>query len=230
MKTTSLLTGMGMTTLVFLSLYNLSDYGKSRITSTPAIHLSSSGDTAYSQQAAQTQKVAFLSAGESTPVQPNRVSIPAVAPIVAKHLKLELNEIVYIENETEIDLGFDVEAYLPANFDPYAGMPGNLNEISYVENEEIVELGFATATYLPTGFNPYSGIAQGPEDINYLEGESVEIGFDTAEYLPADFDPYSRVDTARDLDLKEILYIEDEEPVEIDFGPNAGGLLEFIPS
>lgn len=38
-----------------------------------------------------------------------------------KDSELDLDEIVYIEEEPEIELGFDTAEYLPMNFDPYAG-------------------------------------------------------------------------------------------------------------
>ncbi len=227
MKTTSLLTGMGISAIAFLSLYNLSNYGKSRINSTPGIELSSSADTAYSPMTGHTPKMQAIAAVQNTKVPAKKVSLPIVSRITTPDSHVELNDIVYIENESETDLGFEVEAYLPADFDPYAGMPGNLKEISFVENEEDVELGFDATPYLPDGFNPYIGLAHGPEDINYLENEDIELGFDTAEYLPADFDPYARKAPSQKLDLDEIIYIEEEEPVEIELG---SGLLEFIPS
>lgn len=67
-----------------------------------------------------------------------------------------LNSIEYIEEEN-IDLGFDVEHYLPFGFDPYKGMVFIISDIEYIEEEQSIDLGFNTSKYLPENFNPYLG-------------------------------------------------------------------------
>jgi hypothetical protein len=69
---------------------------------------------------------------------------------------LDLNEITYIEEEEEIDLGFDPKLYLPADFDAFHGMRLNLNDIPYIEQEEEIILDFDVKDYLPKDFSPYS--------------------------------------------------------------------------
>ena len=104
---------------------------------------------------------------------------------------LSMEDIVFIETDEEIDLGFDTAEYLPIGFDAYAGMELDLDEISFVENEEEIDLGFDTAEYLPIGFNAYVGMELDLDEISFIETEEeIDLGFDTAEYLPKGFNPY----------------------------------------
>lgn len=101
---------------------------------------------------------------------------------------LTLNEIIFIEEEETIELGFDTAKYLPEGFDAYEGMGLNLNEIVIIEVEEELELGFDTAEHLPLGFNAYEGMVFDIDDIVYIELEDeIELGFDVNEYLPKNF-------------------------------------------
>ncbi len=111
---------------------------------------------------------------------------------------LDLNEIVFIEEEPQIELGFDTAEYLPEGFDPYK-LYVDLKAVEYVDEQEEINLGFNTADYLPANFNPYAD----PSDIegmNYIEEEEqIELGFDTAEYLPENFDPYASKNRAKEV-------------------------------
>lgn len=69
---------------------------------------------------------------------------------------IDLEDIVYIEDEEDIDLGFDPKQYLPADFDAFQGMRLDLNDIPYIECEEEVILDFDVKDYLPKDFSPYS--------------------------------------------------------------------------
>ena len=118
---------------------------------------------------------------------------------------ITLDEIVYIEEETEIDLGFDTAEYLPEDFDPNEQYV-DLNSIEFIEEGEIADLGFDTTAYLPKDFNPYAA----PVDImniDYIEeGEDIiDLGFDTKAYLPDGFDPHELY-----VDLNAIEYIEED--------------------
>jgi hypothetical protein len=120
-------------------------------------------------------------------------------------VELPLDEIVYIEEEAEIDLGFDTAEYLPEGFDPNKQYV-DLNSIEFIEEVEIADLGFDTTAYLPESFNPYAA----PTDvmnIDYIEeGEdTIDLGFDTKEYLPDGFDPHELY-----VDLNAIEYIEED--------------------
>ncbi|MGI9550700.1 MAG: hypothetical protein ACR2MT_05830 [Aurantibacter sp.] len=112
--------------------------------------------------------------------------------------ELDLDEIIFIEEEAKIELGFDTADYLPENFDPYK-LYVDLNAVEYIEDEEEIELNFNVADYLPANFDPYADPA-GIEGINYIEDEvEIELGFDTAEYLPLNFDPYAGIDEQKDV-------------------------------
>ena len=78
---------------------------------------------------------------------------------------ISYEDIVYIETEEYINLGFDTATYLPKGYDAYKGMGLELNEIAYVEVEDEINLGFDTAQYLPVGFNAYKGM----DKVNNLE-------------------------------------------------------------
>ena len=131
--------------------------------------------------------------------------------------ELDLNEIVFIEEEEILELGFDTRDYLPEGFDANEAYV-DLNSITFMEEEEL-ELDFNTALYLPKDFDPYAA-PTGIEGINYMEEEEViDLGFDTAAYLPAGFDPYEIY-----FDLDSVEYIEEEEEIVLDFNP-----ADFLP-
>jgi len=135
-----------------------------------------------------------------------------------------LDDIVYLETEEPIELGFDVDEYLPADFDPYASASPdiNLGNIQFIEDEEPVDLGFDTAQYLPEDFDPYAGMEPDLSEIVYIEEEEpVDLGFDTRVYLPEGFDPYAQPA----LQLEDIVYLEPEEPVELGFDVD-----EYLPA
>ncbi len=80
-------------------------------------------------------------------------------------IDFDLDDIVFVEEEEDIDLGFDTANYLPKGFNAYEGMDLDLqvaleeldlNSIIYIEEEEEIQLDFPTQKYLPSGFNPYA--------------------------------------------------------------------------
>ena len=117
-----------------------------------------------------------------------------VDPVCNENAALDLNEIAFIEEEPNIELGFDATEYLPEGFDPYE-LYVDLNAVEYIDGEEEIDLGFKVADYLPTGFDAYAN-PSAIESIHYIEEEQIELGFDTAAYLPANFDPYGSKDSA----------------------------------
>ena len=122
---------------------------------------------------------------------------------------IKVSEIVYIEEETSIDLGFDTADYLPEGFDPY-DVYFDINSVEFID-DKVTELGFDTAAYLPENFNAYAN--PGTLDaINYIEEEAIDLGFDTAKYLPEGFDPHEFY-----LDLDSVEYIEDEDDLDFNF-------------
>ncbi|MBT8183032.1 MAG: hypothetical protein KJO53_15745 [Eudoraea sp.] len=122
---------------------------------------------------------------------------------------IKVSEIVFIEEETSIDLGFDTADYLPEGFDPY-NVYFDINSVEFIDDEEEM-LGFDTAAYLPEGFNAYANPGS-LEGINYIEEEVIDLGFDTAKYIPEDFNPYEFY-----FDLDSVEYIEDEDELEFDY-------------
>ncbi|UJH66462.1 hypothetical protein [Allomuricauda sp. SCSIO 65647] len=134
---------------------------------------------------------------------------------VGQPKELSLDEIAYIEEESEVNLGFDTADYLPEGFDPHKTY-FDLNSIIYIEDDNTAELGFDTAAYLPEGFDPYSEGEVTVDSINYVEEEDEDLGFETKDYLPEGFNPYEK-----HFDLSSIEYIEEEEIIDLGFDPSA---------
>ncbi len=135
--------------------------------------------------------------------------------IVEQPKELSLDEIEYIEEEPEVNLGFDTSDYLPEGFDPHKTY-FDLNSIIYIEDDNTAELGFDISAYLPEGFDPYSEGEVTVDSINYIEEEDENLGFDTKDYLPEGFNPYEK-----HFDLNSIEYIEEEEVIDLGFDPSA---------
>ena len=113
---------------------------------------------------------------------------------------LDLKDIVFIEEEPQIELGFDTVDYLPEGFDPYQ-MYVDLNTIEFIEEHDEISLGFNVAEYLPSQFDPYA-YPSDIDGINYIdEADQFELGFDTTTYLPEDFDPYTVKDNPKEVTL-----------------------------
>ena len=106
---------------------------------------------------------------------------------ISENKDFDINSITYIEEELEIDLGFDPADYLPEGFDPYK-IYVDLNGFEFIE-EDTVEIADG-AKYLPQGFNAYAN----PQEVagfNYIdEKDTIVLDFDTKEHLPEGFDPY----------------------------------------
>ena len=71
----------------------------------------------------------------------------------------EISEIVVIELEEEVELGFDTSMFLPVDFNALKGKNDlDWNSIELIEIEEDIEINFDTKAYLPLGFDPYKGM------------------------------------------------------------------------
>jgi len=70
--------------------------------------------------------------------------------------ELHIKDIIVLEEEEVIDLGFDTAEYLPEGFNPYEGMVFDLDEIEYLEEEEEIVFDFDVEDYLPENFNALS--------------------------------------------------------------------------
>lgn len=100
----------------------------------------------------------------------------------------DVNTVEYIEEEIEIDLGFNTADYLPEGFDPYK-IYVDLNAIVYLDEE--IELSNITKL-LPANFDAYA-VPSDVQSISYKEEiETVQLGFDTNRYLPKEFNAYKR--------------------------------------
>ncbi len=103
--------------------------------------------------------------------------------------EFDINSITYIQEEVEINLGFDVADYLPEDFDPYKQYV-DLNSIEFIEEENDNDI--ATSKYLPVGFDAYAN-PNGIEGINYIdENDSFELTIDSKKYLPKGFNAYAK--------------------------------------
>lgn len=106
---------------------------------------------------------------------------------------LPIDDITYIEQTEDVELGFDTTAYLPEGFDAYKGMGPDISKVVFIEKEEEIDLGFNTATYLPIDFDAYKGMELNLDEVIYIEEEeAIELDFNTQNYLPENFNAYSR--------------------------------------
>ncbi|RKN83581.1 hypothetical protein [Ulvibacterium marinum] len=104
--------------------------------------------------------------------------------------EFDINSITYIEEEAQVDLGFDTADYLPEGFDPYT-IYFDLNSVSYMEEEGLPQLE-ELKIYLPADFDAYADPSS-VEGINYMDSsDDIEMDFETAEYLPESFNVYQR--------------------------------------
>ena len=137
--------------------------------------------------------------------------------------ELDLNEIPFIEEETEVDLGFETADYLPEGFNPYENF-FDLNSIIYIESETEIDLGFDTSEYLPERFDPYA-VNFDVNSISFIEDEEVDLGFNTEDYLPEGFNPYEVY-----FNVATIEYVEFDEMVwEFGFDTKSYLPVDFDP-
>lgn len=69
---------------------------------------------------------------------------------------LDASSIIVLEEEEEVDLGFDTSEYLPLGFNAYEGMELDPKDIVVLEEEEEIVLNFNVAQYLPENFDAYA--------------------------------------------------------------------------
>jgi len=79
--------------------------------------------------------------------------------------ELDINSIAYIEEEFELELGFDTADYLPEGFDA-STYYFDTNSVVYIETP--FEIGFDTRDYLPEGFDAYA-YPNDVQSINYID-------------------------------------------------------------
>lgn len=71
------------------------------------------------------------------------------------NLNFDIDSIEFIEEDSDLELGFDTSNYLPENFNPYHGT-FTLSALNFMELCDEIELGFETSEYLPEGFTPFA--------------------------------------------------------------------------
>ena len=102
---------------------------------------------------------------------------------------LDINTIVYIEDEEVIDLGFDTADYLPEHFDPYK-IYFDLNSVTVIQPE--IEIDFDSKAKLPADFDAYA-YPTDIESFNYIDADdTIQLDFDTTNNLPEGFDAFSK--------------------------------------
>ena len=68
--------------------------------------------------------------------------------------QFDINSITYIEEEPDIDLGFNPMDYLPENFEAYAN-PSDFRSINYIDPNDEFAFDLDICEFLPEGFDPY---------------------------------------------------------------------------
>ena len=101
--------------------------------------------------------------------------------------ELDINTIVYIEEEEVIDLGFDTADYLPEGFDPYK-VYFDLNSVTIIEEE--IAIDFDSKANLPATFDAFA-YPTDTESFNYIDADdTIKLDFDSANNLPEGFNAY----------------------------------------
>jgi len=96
-----------------------------------------------------------------------------------------INNVVYIEEETDEPFDFDHTQYLPVGFNPYDLTSNEADATIWIEELADEPFEFNHTQYLPVGFNPNSAFnALFLEDIKWIEEEEDEpFTFDTKKYF-----------------------------------------------
>lgn len=232
MKTTSILTLTGAVTVLLLSVARFTNNAYSldaQQTPNKLVVYETLGDQDIFMEltGAQQDELQLM---PSITAEPSTIDAetPCDPATTVKAGELCLDEIVYIESEDEIELGFDVDTYLPADFNPYKRVSKelDLSTIVFIQEDEFEGLDFDTDEYLPIGFNAYAGMELNLDEIEFIEEEEpVLLGFDTSKYLPEGFNAYARPE----LKLDEIKYMEEEETVDLGFDVDAWLPADFDP-
>ncbi len=105
--------------------------------------------------------------------------------------ELDINTIVYIEEEEVIELGFDTADYLPEGFDPYEVF-FDLNTVVIIEDELTID--FDSKENLPANFDAYA-LPTTIEGFNYINtDDTILLDFDSKQNLPKGFDVYCKIE------------------------------------
>ena len=120
-------------------------------------------------------------------------------------------EIEMAEQDAPFD--FDIQTYLPKDFNPFKLMYSAYNvAFEYFNEDEDETFDFDTKKYLPENFNPYEE-ASILEDYAMLNAEEDEMfDFNTIEFLPKDFNAYSEKEM--NMENYELLHVEADAPFD----------------
>lgn len=125
--------------------------------------------------------------------QTTEMAVPVAPCVTCKStVALDLNDIVFIEEEAPVDLGFNTSDYLPEGFDPYE-VYVDLDAIPFLEEEEEVNIP-EIQDWLPRGFDPYAAPAD-IRSISYIDETDGDPVVDTQAWLPEGFNPYAAYNT-----------------------------------
>jgi hypothetical protein len=120
---------------------------------------------------------------------------------------------VEFEEEEDAPFDFDVQEYLPKDFNPFKLMYNTYDIVyEYFFEEEDASFDFDTKAYLPVGFNPYEDKFIIEEYALLNEESDATFDFDTKEYLPEGFNAYDENESI--LAEYELLNVEEDEPFD----------------
>ena len=144
----------------------------------------------------------FQSEDQAAPRASEKMISAAPCVTCKSAVAIDLDEIVYIEEEMPVVLGFNTSDYLPEGFDPHEAYV-DLDAIPFLEEEEVVEIP-DLEEWLPQAFDPYAA----PTDIrsiSYMEDTDADPVLDTQAWLPEGFNPYEAYNATAKSTVAEVL-------------------------
>lgn len=111
-----------------------------------------------------------------------------ISDFSSPEIELDAKDIVFLEQEEEVSLGFNADDYLPEGFSPFE-FYFKADVFELIEENTFINLGFDSKKYLPEGFDPYAAPITA-EGMSLIEEDEVDLEFDSSKHLPIDFNPY----------------------------------------
>ncbi len=142
---------------------------------------------------------------------------------IANHISISVIDSLFeVEMEEEdAPFDFDIQKYLPKDFNPFKLMYVTYDNLyEYFFEEEDAPFDFDTKAYLPEGFDPYEDKSIMEEYTLLNEEEDATFDFDTKEYLPEGFNPYDENESI----LAEYEKLNEEVDAPFDFNT-----IEYLP-
>jgi len=142
-----------------------------------------------------------------------------VTSYISNSMADSIFEVEFEEEDEPFD--FDVQKYLPKDFNPFKLMYNTYDIVyEYLFEDEDEPFDFDTKAYLPEGFDPYEDKSIIEEYALLHEEEDAKFDFDTKEYLPKGFNAYSENESI--LADYELLNEEEDEPFDFN-------TVEYLP-